>query len=97
VHYLFCDTNSEICQAGRHIQRCIGGISAFLHASDIWYNFDMQTIAERPDPAMFDDDDYVNMLAYARTPEGRAKIAEMQAAIDEELGLLDERHHRQSS
>jgi hypothetical protein len=47
--------------------------------------------------AMFDDDDYVNMLAYARTPVGRAKIAQMQAAIDEELGLLDERHDRQSS
>jgi hypothetical protein len=68
-----------------------------LPASDVWYNFDMQTRAERPDPAMFDDDGYVNMLAYARTPKGRAKIAQMQAAIDEELGLLDERQHRQSS
>jgi hypothetical protein len=37
------------------------------------------------------------MLAYARTPEGRAKIAELQAAIDEELGLLNERHHPQRS
>jgi hypothetical protein len=38
----------------------------------------MQTKAERPDPAMFDDDEHVNMLAYARTPEGREKIAAMQ-------------------
>lgn len=42
---------------------------------------------------MIDDDEYVNMLAYARTPEGREMIARAQAEIDEEFGILaDERN-----
>jgi hypothetical protein len=97
VQYLFCDMKIALCQAGRHFLGCIDGILKFLRASDVWYNFNMQTAVERPNPAMIDDDEYVNMLAYARTPEGRAKIAAMQAAIDEELGLLNERHHQQRS
>lgn len=34
------------------------------------------------------DDDHADMMAYARSPEGRAKIAQAQAEIDEGLGIL---------
>ena len=45
------------------------------------------TIEQRPF-IMPVDDEHAAMMAYARSPEGRAKIERAQAEIDEGLGIL---------
>jgi hypothetical protein len=53
----------------------------------------MATTAEQLQDLMILEDEYASMIAYAASPDGRDKIAQAQAEIDEEFGMLaDERH-----
>ena len=52
------------------------------------YTSQMTSTAEYRSFSMPVDDEYADMMAYARSPEGRAKIARTQAEIDEGLGIL---------
>lgn len=52
------------------------------------YTSQMTSTVENRSFSMPFDDDYADMMAYASSPEGRAKIACTQAEIDEGLGML---------
>ena len=52
------------------------------------YTSQMITTGEYSSFSMSVDDEYADMMAYARSPEGRAKIARVRAEIDEGLGIL---------
>ena len=52
------------------------------------YTSQMTSTAEYRSFIMSDDDEYADMIAYVRSPEGRAKIARAQAEIDKGLGIF---------
>ena len=52
------------------------------------YTSQMITTAEYSSCSMPADDEYADMMAFARSPEGCAKIARVRAEIDEGLGIL---------
>jgi hypothetical protein len=56
----------------------------------------MATTAEQLQDLTILDDEYASMIAFAASPEGQDKIAQAQAEIDEEFGILAGERHFQN-